>query len=44
MSSPDEKITMENVNVPGHTTRVNKTIDIIGNKLLPLVGKLSALV
>ena len=24
MSSPDEKITMENVNVPGHTTRVSK--------------------
>ena len=26
MSSPDEKITMENVNVPGHTSRVNKTM------------------
>lgn len=26
MSSTDEKITVENVNVPGHTTRVNKAM------------------
>jgi len=26
MSSTDEKITIENVNVPGHTSRVNKTM------------------
>ena len=26
MSSADEKITMENVNVPGQTTRVNKAM------------------
>lgn len=26
MSSSDEKITMENVNVPGQTTRVNKVM------------------
>jgi hypothetical protein len=26
MSSTDEKITVENVNVPGHSTRVNKAM------------------
>lgn len=26
MSSDEDKITVENVNVPGHTTRVNKTM------------------